>query len=57
MSDSPGEPLLAVRDLRVGYESSKVLQGVELTVGVGESVALLGRNGMGKTTLVRRSWA
>jgi len=53
MSDSPGEPLLAVRDLRVGYESSKVLQGVELTVGVGESVALLGRNGMGKTTLVR----
>jgi len=53
MSDSPGGPLLAVSDLRVGYESSTVLQGVDLTIGVGESVALLGRNGMGKTTLVR----
>ena len=53
MTDSLGEPLLAVGDLRVGYDSSRVLQGVDLTIGVGESVALLGRNGMGKTTLVR----
>jgi branched-chain amino acid transport system ATP-binding protein len=46
-------PLLVVDDLHVGYASSKVLQGVAMTVAPGESVALLGRNGMGKTTLVR----
>ncbi|CAN5123728.1 ABC transporter ATP-binding protein [soil metagenome] len=47
------EPLLEVRGLHVGYETSHVLNGVDLTVGRGESVALLGRNGTGKTTLVR----
>ena len=46
-------PLLAVSGLHVGYDTSHVLNGLNLTVGAGESVALLGRNGMGKTTLVR----
>ena len=45
--------MLVIEDLHVGYATSHVLNGVELTVGSGESVALLGRNGMGKTTLVR----
>ena len=48
-----GEPLLAVRGLHAGYGGSEVLHGVDLQVGAGEVVALLGRNGMGKTTLVR----
>jgi branched-chain amino acid transport system ATP-binding protein len=47
------EPLLAVRGLQAGYGASEVLHGVDLQVGPGEVVALLGRNGMGKTTLVR----
>ena len=48
-----GESLLAVRGLHAGYGGSEVLHGVDLEVGAGEVVALLGRNGMGKTTLVR----
>ncbi len=44
---------LEVRGLHVGYATAKVLDGVEFTVGEGEHVALLGRNGMGKTTLAR----
>ncbi len=47
------EPLLEVRALHAGYGASEVLHGVDLQVGPGEAVALLGRNGMGKTTLVR----
>ena len=46
-------PLLEVRALHAGYGASEVLHGVDLHVGAGEVVALLGRNGMGKTTLVR----
>ena len=47
------EALLDVRDLRAGYRRSVVLQGVDLAVREGEVVALLGRNGMGKSSLVR----
>ena len=45
--------LLEVRGVHAGYGGSEVLHGVDLEVGAGEVVALLGRNGMGKTTLVR----
>ena len=48
----PGEGL-AVLDLHAYYGLSHVLQGVSLEVGVGETVALLGRNGAGKTTTMR----
>ncbi|MBO9578160.1 MAG: ABC transporter ATP-binding protein [Microbacteriaceae bacterium] len=51
--DAPAEPLLVVAGLDVGYATSHVLDGVSLSVGVGESLGILGRNGMGKTTLVR----
>jgi len=47
------EPLLDARGLHAGYGSARVLHGVDLQVRRGEVVALLGRNGMGKTTLVR----
>ena len=45
--------MLEIRNLRAGYEQSSVLQGVSLTVPTGTVAALLGRNGMGKTTLCR----
>lgn len=44
--------LLAVRNLCAGYGRSQVLHDIALEVGPGEIVGLLGRNGMGKTTLV-----
>ena len=46
-------PLLQVTGLEAGYGSAQVLFGIDLAVGEGEVVALMGRNGMGKTTLVR----
>ncbi len=52
-SDRQGTPLLSLDDLHVRYGSSHVLKGIDLTVRAGEAVALLGRNGMGKTTLLR----
>ncbi len=42
--------MLNLRGLRAGYGDSEVLQGIDLTLGEGEVVALLGRNGMGKST-------
>jgi branched-chain amino acid transport system ATP-binding protein len=45
--------MLRVRDLETAYGSSQVLFGVSLEVEEGEVVALLGRNGMGKTTTIR----
>ncbi|WP_084545051.1 ABC transporter ATP-binding protein [Derxia gummosa] len=47
------DPLLAATDLVAGYGQSRVLHGVSLAIGRGRSVGLLGRNGMGKTTLIR----
>ena len=48
-----GDPLLELRGLEAGYGASQVLFGMDLLVRAGECVALLGRNGMGKTTTVR----
>ena len=45
--------MLEVRDLHSGYGDAQVVRGVSLNVGAAEVVALLGRNGMGKTTLIR----
>jgi branched-chain amino acid transport system ATP-binding protein len=45
--------VLAVADLHTYYGDSHVLHGVSLSVAPGEVVAMLGRNGMGKTTLIR----
>ena len=45
--------LLDARGLEAFYGASQALFGVDLTVGEGEVVALMGRNGMGKTTTIR----
>ena len=46
-------PLLDVRDIDAFYGASQTLFGVSLTVHEGELVTLLGRNGMGRSTLVK----
>jgi branched-chain amino acid transport system ATP-binding protein len=43
--------VLEVKSLRAGYGAIEVLRGVDLAVGAGEIVALLGSNGAGKSTL------
>ncbi len=50
MSDAP---FLRVQSLETAYGASQVLFGIDLEVRAGEVVGLLGRNGMGKTTLIR----
>jgi len=45
--------MLALSDVHTYYGESHVLQGITLSVGPGEVVTILGRNGMGKTTLMR----
>ena len=52
-TDAARKPLLAVQNLRAGYAGSVVLEDLSLTVHEGEAVALLGRNGVGKTTTLR----
>jgi len=47
------EPVLDVEGLRASYGATPILQGVDLRVGKGEIVALIGRNGVGKTTTMR----
>jgi branched-chain amino acid transport system ATP-binding protein len=44
--------ILEVEGVEAGYGASRVLFGVDLAIGAGEVVTLLGRNGMGKTTTV-----
>lgn len=46
------EPLLALEDLRAGYGTGIVLDGVSLALPERGSLAVLGRNGVGKTTLI-----
>ena len=46
------EPLLALDDLRAGYGDAVVLDGITLGVPEGRSLAVLGRNGVGKSTLL-----
>ena len=45
--------LLEIRNLHAYYGKSHVLHGVDLTVGEGEIVSLLGRNGVGRSTTVK----
>ncbi len=46
-------PILEARGLASGYGAGLVLRGVDLAIRPGEAIGLMGRNGMGKTTLIR----
>ena len=45
--------MLSVSELRAGYGQSEVLHGIDFVVSPGEIVAVMGRNGMGKSTLMK----
>jgi len=53
VSGAGGEPLLRIENLHAYYGKSHVLHGVELYVGAGEIVSLLGRNGVGRSTTAK----
>ena len=46
-------PIIEARGLVAGYGGSRVLRGIDLAIHPGEAIGLMGRNGMGKTTLIR----
>jgi branched-chain amino acid transport system ATP-binding protein len=46
-------PIIEARELHTYYGASHILHGVDFSVRAGESIGLMGRNGMGKTTLIR----
>ncbi len=52
-SERTGNLILDATSLHAWYGSSHILHGVDLQIGKGETVGLLGRNGMGKSTLIR----
>jgi len=47
------ETLLEARDIHTYYGSSHILHGIDFRIAKGEALALMGRNGMGKTTLIK----
>ena len=50
MSDTP---LIQAKGLNTHYGASHILRGIDFTVNPGETIGLMGRNGMGKTTLLK----
>jgi len=53
IADSTDLPMLDVRELNVYYGESHILRDVDMTVMPGKMVCLIGRNGVGKTTLMK----
>ncbi|MEJ0019996.1 MAG: ABC transporter ATP-binding protein [Acetobacteraceae bacterium] len=46
-------PIMEARAVSAGYGASEVLRAIDFAVHAGETIGLMGRNGMGKTTLIR----
>ncbi len=53
VAPAPNQPYVEVQNLAAGYNGAAVLQGVDLKVWPGEIAVLMGRNGVGKSTLLR----
>ena len=53
MNESLHKEMLRITDLHAFYGESHILHGIDLTVGEGEVVTLLGRNGAGRTTILK----
>src|SRR5437762_10373038 len=53
MSESNGQPAVALHDLHKRFGGQQVLNGVNLSVAKGEAVAVLGRSGTGKSVLLK----
>ncbi|MDD2852992.1 MAG: ABC transporter ATP-binding protein [Desulfuromonadaceae bacterium] len=53
MTEPLQREMLRVSDLHAYYDESHILHGINLTVGEGEVVTLLGRNGAGRTTILK----
>jgi len=47
------QPLIQATGLHTHYGQSHILRGIDFTVGQGQTIGLMGRNGMGKTTLLK----
>jgi branched-chain amino acid transport system ATP-binding protein len=52
MAGMAEQAALELRGIRAGYDATVVIEGLDLRIGRGECVAVLGRNGVGKSTLV-----
>jgi phospholipid/cholesterol/gamma-HCH transport system ATP-binding protein len=52
-STVPGEPLIAFKDVRIGFDEGEVLRGISFEVWPGETKVLLGESGSGKTLLMK----
>jgi len=53
MQSVPGEALISLRDVHLGFGDREVLQGISLDVAHGETKVLLGETGMGKTLIMK----
>src|SRR5438874_4812044 len=53
MQEAMTEPVISVRDVVVSYGGRRVLDGINLDIGRGETMVLLGGSGSGKSTLLR----
>src|SRR5665213_1951429 len=53
MPNEPNQGLVVVKDLKKSFDGKVVLDGINLTVGRGQTVAIMGRSGTGKSVLLR----
>ena len=53
MTSVPGQPLIAFKDVRIGFEEDDVLRGISFEVWPGETKVLLGESGSGKTLIMK----
>ena len=53
MKETASNPIIEAREIHTYYGDSHILHGINFSISAGETVSLMGRNGMGKTTLLR----